>query len=74
LLAVYSSVVHAPREFFVGFVVTSLHTRSRGVGAMAEIGILSRTKRVVAQERLAHIHDVKARTIGVRRPIHGACI
>lgn len=35
---------------------------------MAEIGILSRTKRVVAQERLAHIHDVKARTIGVRRP------
>lgn len=43
------------------------HTH-RGVGAMAEIGILSRTKRVVAQERLAHIHDVKARTIGVRRP------
>jgi hypothetical protein len=35
---------------------------------MAEIGILSRTKRVSAQERLAHIHDVKARTIGVRHP------
>lgn len=43
---------------------------------MADIGVHSRTKKVVGHERLAHIHDVKSRTIGVRpdlfhhAPIH----
>jgi hypothetical protein len=68
-----ASVVLAPREVFVGFAVALLHM-GRGRGAMADIGILSRTKRVSAQERLAHIHDVKARTIGVRRPSWRICV